>query len=642
MCGFVGFVAATNEIATHLGSSCLEQVSNPLTQRGPDAYGFAISGRIGLAHRRLSVIDLSDAGAQPMASRTGRYLIAFNGEIYNYLELRSELSGSWTGHSDTEVVLEAIEIWGIEKALKKMSGMFSLALWDSLEESLVLAQDRIGEKPLCYGWAGESFIFGSTFHALRKFEHFDSSISLDVLALYFRQLYIPPPFSIYSAYRTMKPGCYLRLDKDCLSKPGTLPQPVPYWSLLDVAISGKQNPFRGTYEDAVSDLDAILGSAVKQQMVSDVPLGAFLSGGIDSSTIVALMQQHSNQPVKTYTIGFEDKAYDESRFADKVAEHLGVDHKTIVMHPSDASEIIPKLPALYDQPFGDSSQIPTYFVSKFAREEVTVALTGDGGDELFAGYNRHVKMLQIDEKWGSKPRLMKSVLGKGIQVTPSWSYEWFLRKFKPGILSDQVKKFGLLMNLDGMESMYLALTEAWETNTGIVRNHLPPDCIATKDSEWPKELSPFEQVLWAETMVSLPGDMLVKVDRASMGVSLETRVPFLNPKVIEFAWSLPKEYKVSNGKGKRVLRSVLDKHVPTALTDRRKAGFGVPVDEWMKGPLRDWCETLLSEKMLDSFGYLNTKVIRQMWNEHVSGKMKHTGRLWGVLMFISWHLDQIH
>ena len=640
MCGIAGFF---NRDHRSKGEELVATVSRMISQiahRGPDSNGVWSDEAVGIAigHCRLAILDLTPAGYQPMVSADGRYVITYNGEIYNYRSIHNELTAIghvFKGTSDTEVILGAFVQWGIEASLKKFVGMFAFSLWDRKDRVLFLVRDRIGEKPLYYGWAGRSFLFGSELKSFRVHPSWYGEVDRDALTLYFRYNYLPAPYSIYKGIRKLTPGTILRLGIDDLMN-GDLMATKPYWSLYEVAEAGAAEPFRGTKEEAVEQLDVLLSSAVSGQMVGDVPLGAFLSGGIDSSTIVALMQAQSNRPVKTFTVGFDDIAYNEAGYAKAVARHLGTDHTEHYVTSREALDVIPRLPELYDEPFADSSQIPTYLVSKVARRQVTVSLSGDGGDEVFCGYNRHVVLGSIWKKIERVPKPIRSGLAEMLAKIPaSWS-EIILRRNKTGILSDQVQKLSAILKLDDPEQMYLHLLCFWDDPTSLVLNSSEPSTILTTREMWPRLANYMERLLYLESITSLPDDMLVKLDRASMGVSLESRVPFLDHRVLEFSWKLPFSLKMRDGIGKWVLRQVLYRYVPKSLIERPKKGFSVPIDVWLKGPLRDWAEGYLNENRIKSEGYLNASLVSRRWDEHMNGKRKWQQHLWGVLMFQTW------
>ena len=636
MCGLTGFlargpVAGMAEIASSM--------ADRLLHRGPDDGGAWCDEEAGiaLAHRRLSILDLSPAGHQPMVSASGRWVIAYNGELYNHVQLRREMESAgrapaWRGHSDTETLLACIEAWGVERALRRGSGMFALALWDRGRRELWLARDRFGEKPLYYGWQGETFLFGSELKALRAHPAFAAGVDRGALALLLRNNCIPAPHSIHSGIRKLPPGTWLRLAPG-----GRDAEPVQYWSLAEVAERGMANPFAGDENEAVDELERRLGAAVRAQMLSDAPLGALLSGGIDSSTIVALMQVQGDAPVRTFTIGFGEQAYDEAAHARGVARHLGTQHTEARLDAEDALALIPALPLMYDEPFADSSQLPAHLVMRIARRAVAVALSGDGGDELFGGYNRY---RFLPNAWRILGRLPNSVRQPALAVA----------KRMPAALGrvvGAVQVEGKLAKLGrafdgaprGIDDLYVATVGEWRNPERlVVEGSIPANTLDARDS-WPRLRDPVARMMALDAMTYLPDDLLAKVDRAAMAVSLEARAPFLDPAVTEFAWSLPMSMKIRDGKGKWIVRRLLDRHVPRSLIDRPKMGFGVPLDHWLRGPLREWAAELLCQTRLRREGYLQPSPIREAWNRHLAGdSLGH--RLWSVLMFQAWLEEQ--
>ena len=621
----------------------LGRMGEAIVHRGPDDNGIWVDANagIGLSHRRLSILDLSPAGHQPMVSDSGRYVIAFNGEIYNHLDLRWQLGDRvWRGHSDTETLLAGFELWGVEQTLQRAVGMFAIALWDCNTRTLILARDRMGEKPLYYGWQGEVFLFGSELKALKQHPAFGGEVDRESLALYMCYCYIPMPRSIYRGIHKLAPGTLLRVrvsDRE-------LPEPVPFWSLAEVAKHGQRKSFQGSDAEAVTALEVKLLEAVKLQQIADVPLGAFLSGGVDSSVIVALMQAQSNRPVRTFTIGFQEAGYNEAEHAKAVARHLGTDHAELYVTPTQAQAVIPRLAALYDEPFADSSQIPTYLVSQMAREQVTVSLSGDAGDELFGGYNRYA--------WGAKilqfPRPLRALLAGGLLVLSPSAWNHLHRALAPllpksmrfAFPGDKAHKLAGILVAADQATIYRGLVAAWPSPAiavlGVSESSTLPDV--------PSDLagvSEFEhRMMYLDAMSYLPDDILVKVDRAAMGVSLETRVPFLDHRVVEFAWQLPLSLKIRKGQGKWILRQVLYKYVPKKLIERPKMGFGVPIDAWLRGPLRDWAEDLLSESRLRQEGFFNAVLVREKWAEHLTGTRNWQQQIWCVLMFQAWLNEQ--
>lgn len=649
MCGFAGVLSLQS--GDH-GDEIISRMNEAIAHRGPDDAGIWSDREAGisLGHRRLSIIDLSPAGHQPMHSAGGRYVIAYNGEIYNHNDLRQELENSgnapdWRGHSDTETLLAYIEVWGIEKTLQKSIGMFTLALWDRKKSALFLARDRLGEKPLYYGWQGNTLLFASELKALKAHPAFSTEIDRDALALLMRHNYIPAPYSIYKGIKKLKAGTILRLDrKDSLSRAGSLPEPEPYWNLSEIVGLSVKNPFTGNDSEAVEMLDSLLLDAVGQQMTADVPLGAFLSGGIDSSSIVALMQAQSKQPVKTFTIGFDEKGYNEAVHAKAVARHLGTEHTELYISPDDALNVIPRLPSLYCEPFSDSSQIPTFLVSQMTREHVSVSLSGDAGDELFGGYNRYFWANRIWNKLKMFPTPIRKAMAQGLRYMSAERWDSMYNAIE-GLLpasaritnpGDKTHKLAEILTAGSAEAIYHRLVSHWKQPEEIVINASEPSTILTDRTDWP-DFSDFNHLMmYLDTMSYLPDDILTKVDRAAMGVSLETRVPFLDHRVVEFAWKLPLHMKIRDGQGKWILRQVLERYVPRELTERPKMGFGVPIDSWLRGPLREWAEELLDETRLRNEGYFNPAPIRQKWQEHLSGQRNWQYHLWDVLMFQAW------
>jgi asparagine synthase (glutamine-hydrolysing) len=649
MCGLTGFWQP-RKFTAEAAKAVAEKMAGRVAHRGPDDAGVWVDESVGiaLAHRRLSILDLSTAGHQPMQSACGRFVLAFNGEIYNHLAMRRELEGldcsgllaltKWRGYSDTETLLAGFAAWGIQATLKKTVGMFAIALWDKVERRLSLARDRMGEKPLFYGWVHGAFVFGSELKALRAYPGFDNPVSRDALALYLQHCAVPAPYSIYQDIFKLEPGCVLSLSSSDLA--GKMVQIQPYWRFTDAVRKGLASPIQSETE-AVAALDAALREAVALQVVADVPLGAFLSGGVDSSTIVALMQAQSSRTVQTFTVGFDDAGFDESTNALAVARHLGTKHHALRVTAADAQRVIPLLPAMYDEPFADSSQIPTHLVSKAARQHVTVALSGDAGDELFGGYNRYLWGQRLWRRLGWIPPGLRQGLGTGIQQVPVAAWDAMGRAL-PGAhgiarLGDKAHKLAQrFKTIQSLDDLYRSLVTGWPRDADLVRG---ASRLSTKldDTSLVAGVSEAEHrmMLW-DTLTYLPDDILTKVDRAAMSVSLETRVPFLDHRVLELAWRLPLHMKIRGGEGKWALRQVLYKYVPRYLIERPKAGFGIPVGQWLRGPLRDWAEALLDEVRLEREGYFYPAPIRRKWAEHLSGQFDHTESLWAVLMFQAW------
>jgi asparagine synthase (glutamine-hydrolysing) len=679
MCGFAGFLTPNTNTPDALEAVATD-MAQAIAHRGPDDAGAWADAKDGIAlgHRRLSIVDLSAAGHQPMRSASQRYVMAFNGEIYNHMDLRCALeaqgwSAPWRGHSDTETLLAGCEAWGLEETLKLTVGMFAISLWDTQNRTLQLARDRFGEKPLYYGWTGagknSAFIFGSELKALRAYPGFDNPVSREALAQYMRFTYVPAPHSIYQDVFKLEPGCLMiinwPLSDHPLSAPAQALRPPAkqgrvtlqrWWALAGTVQAGVNQQYNDETE-AVSALECALQEAVRVQSLADVPLGAFLSGGIDSSTIVALMQQQASQPVKTFTVGFEEAGFDESPYARAVAQHLGTDHTEFFVSAAGAQAVIPQLPQIYDEPFADSSQIPTHLVCKAARQLVTVALSGDAGDELFGGYNRYFWGPRIWNRLAWLPYPARQALGAVINAVPIAGWDALSHPVNAllpggkGIARAGDKAHKLAARLGGvrnMDDLYRSLVSEWQDPAQIVKGVpgfnkgvvLEPSSLL--DDPWPTRGVEQSQLrmMYRDSTTYLPDDILCKVDRAAMATSLETRVPFLDHRVAELAWQLPLNMKIRGNEGKWALRQVLYKHVPRELIDRPKAGFGIPVGQWLRGPLRDWAESLLSENRLQTEGYFHPSPIREKWAEHLSGRRDHTPGLWTVLMFQAW-LDQV-
>ena len=648
MCGFVGFLSTGQWSRAETAPVLLEHMANAIVHRGPDSAGYWHSEPgIALGHRRLSILDLSPAGAQPMQSACGRYVIAFNGEIYNHLNLRRELESTfhtvdWRGHSDTETLLAGFRAWGVRATLERCVGMFAFAVWDNKERLLTLARDRMGEKPLYYGWQGIGqdgcFLFGSDLAALKAHPAFGASINRDALALYMRHNCVPAPHSIYQSIYKLLPGHLLTVS---LSQRD--PRLEQYWSLPQVAERSMASQFAGSDAEAVNELEAILKDAIAKQMLADVPLGAFLSGGVDSSTVVALMQAQSSRPVKTFSIGFNEEGYNEALHAKAVAQHLGTDHAELYVTSQQALNVIPKLPGLYSEPFSDSSQIPTYLVSQLARQQVTVSLSGDAGDELFGGYNRYVLTRNLWGKLSRLPHPLRAAAAAGIHAMSPSTWNTLLKPIQPLLpaslrmanVGDKLHKGAAALNAESVDELYLNLVTHWEPDGLVLGAHEPLTHLRGKTLPL-AGLDAVQRMMALDAITYLTDDILVKVDRAAMGVSLETRVPFLDHRVVEFAWRIPQHMKLRNGVGKWILRQVLHRHVPVELIERPKMGFGIPIDSWLRGPLRDWAENLLNEERLRQEGYFSPEPIRRKWREHLSGKRNWQHHLWDVLMFQAW------
>lgn len=642
MCGITGYLGFTSNNQKEI----LDRMSQTLHSRGPDDFGswYDVTNSIALGHRRLSIVDLSAAGHQPMSSPRGRYQLVYNGEIYNHVELRQQINSSgqifnWNGHSDTETLLAGFEIWGVKETLEKCVGMFAIAVWDTKLRTLTLARDRIGEKPLYYGWQGEgekaAFLFASELKAFKKHPSFENVIDRGSLSLYLRHNYVPAPYSIYKGISKLEPGTLLTVSLE-----SRRPIYTTYWSGDLVAEAGKANPYQGSPSEAVGDLENLLNGSIKSQMMGDVPVGAFLSGGIDSSLIVSLMQSQSTRPVKTFTIGFNEAEFNEAEYAKAVAKHLKTDHTELYVSPEEALNVIPKLPTIYDEPFSDSSQIPTHLVSMLAKQSVTVSLSGDAGDELFCGYNRYNLTSKIWNRIAAFPKPIRKTAAVGLSSlsTESWDR---IGKFLPksnlsSNFGDKMHKAANVLASESTNALYLGLLSHWHDPASIVKNGFEPPTKLTAKSPALVGLNDIERMMALDMLNYLPDDILVKVDRAAMAVSLETRVPFLDHRVVEFAWKLPLSIKYANNQTKWPLREILYKYVPKSLIERPKMGFGVPLSDWLRGPLRDWAEALLNEKRLEDEGYFYPKPIRKKWQEHLSGQRNWSYHLWDILMFQSW------
>ncbi|MBL8476024.1 MAG: asparagine synthase (glutamine-hydrolyzing) [Methyloversatilis sp.] len=644
MCAIAGLWSPRADPA----DAVLQAMAATMLHRGPDDGGTWIdSGTgLGLAHRRLAIVDLSPAGHQPMQSRCGRYVIAFNGEIYNHAALRDALDAQrggatpWRGHSDTETLLEAFAEWGFEATLQRCVGMFALALWDRQARVLQLARDRLGEKPLYYGRAGNGdLVFASELKAFAALPGWSPEIDRQAVSLFMRYACVPAPWSIYRGIRKLEPGATVRYD-------AADAEPVMgrYWHALSAIEAARAQPFSGSLQDAADTLEQLLGDTMRLQSMADVPLGAFLSGGIDSSTVVALMQKLGGAPVRTFSIGFNEEGYDEAQHAAAVARHLGTQHTEQYVTADEARAVIPLLPQLYDEPFGDSSQIPTYLVSKLARGHVTVSLSGDGGDELFGGYNRYFIAQALWRRLSGLPTPVRAQAATMIRLLRPVTWSKLLKPFM-GLLparynyanpGDKLHKLAEVLALVEPRALYDRLVRFWEWD--ICPGVEPPDAMAA-DAGWDRFGGNdrfVDAMMYADTVSYLPDDILVKVDRASMAVSLESRVPMLDHRILEFAWRLPDSARASGGVGKRVLREVLARHVPTALTDRPKMGFGIPIGEWLRGPLRAWADALLDPQRLRADGYLAADLVRARWEEHLSGRRNWEYSIWNALMFQSW------
>ncbi|MGZ2411033.1 asparagine synthase (glutamine-hydrolyzing) [Sphingomonas sp. F9_3S_D5_B_2] len=655
MCGIAGILASGT-----VTEQSVNRMTRPLLHRGPDDGGcwIDIEAGIGLGHRRLAIVDLTAAGHQPMHSTDGRYVLTYNGEIYNHQDIRTELEaagavpeGGWRGHSDTEVLLQAVVTWGLRAALERSVGMFALALWDRRERTLSLARDRFGEKPLYYGWAGKDLLFGSELKALTSHPKFDARIDRRAVGLFAARTYIPAPFSIYERTFKLQPGWILTLSRNAAARPLSAPPQdgvtadglslERYWSYGDVMLGGLDDPIEDETA-AVDELERTLAAAIKGQSMADVPVGAFLSGGIDSSTVVGLYQKYSSIPVRTFSIGFEQAGFNEAEDAKRVAAHLGTVHQERYVTVAETRDVIPLLPTMYDEPFADSSQIPTYLVSRFAREQVTVALTGDGGDELFAGYNRHFAAPKMWEQLQRVPRPLRSATGSPLSRVPSqvWSGLSGLLpgRRQPHFGGKMQKAFRVAASAHSFDDVYCSFLDEWSFEPSPVIGASRGD--NRFDLDLGRPVPDAVRMMYCDAVTYLPDDILAKVDRASMAVSLETRVPFLDHRVAELAARIPLSLKVRDGKGKHLVRQLLYGLVPRNLVERPKAGFGIPVGEWIKGPLRPWAEDLLSPAALKADGLLDAQVVRRRWADHLAGRRDSTPALWAVLMLQAWMREQ--
>jgi asparagine synthase (glutamine-hydrolysing) len=642
MCGLTGFVASSASTADEL-SGTLRPMCEAIAHRGPDDSGEWIDPELGVAlgFRRLAIIDVSPAGHQPMVSASGRYVVTFNGEIYNFEALRTELHEAglapvFRGHSDTEVMLAAFEAWGVEESVPRFNGMFAIALWDRKLRRLYLMRDRMGVKPLYYGVAGRTFLYGSELKALRRHPDFDGTIDRGALGLYFRFLYVPAPYSIYEGIRKLMPGTILTFD------PATREmETTTYWSVADAAARGMEHRFQGSEEDASREAEALLRDAVRIRMIADVPLGTFLSGGIDSSLVTALMQAESSTPVRTFTIGFTETDYNEAPYAAAIARHLGTDHTELYMTPDDVVNVIPKLTAMYDEPFADSSQIPTHLVAMLARRHVTVSLSGDGGDELFGGYTRYFIGQRLFRRLAALPAWTRPAIGRALASLSPRGWDRLLSLGRPLLPSSlrqanpghRIHKVARVIAANDLDAMYFELVSHW---SNLVLQAVDAEAPVTSQAARLQIKDPVERMMYFDQISYLPDDILTKVDRASMAVSLESREPLLDYRLVEFAWTLPLSMKVQNGVGKRVLRSVLDRYVPKELIDRPKMGFGIPLESLLRGRLRDWAESLLDPSTMRAQGFLDTAMVQARWKDHLDGKDQWKFYLWGVLMFQAW------
>jgi len=646
MCGIVGYLSR-DDLSKDSCINSLHRMVSSINHRGPDDRGIWTNHDqhklLGLGHCRLSILDTSAAGHQPMMSSSKRYVITFNGEIYNHLEIRSLInkiqniplsiaSSSWKGYSDTETLLAAFETWGVVETFQKIVGMFALAVWDLEKQSLYLARDRMGEKPLYYGGDSKNFFFGSELKALKANPYFKKEIDRDKLALFLRYNYIPTPYSIYKGVFKLPPGSYVEVNYKSNFSDIKIKK---FWSLQKIAEDGQSSLLAISDFEAANLLEEKLKTSVSEQMIADVPVGSFLSGGVDSSLIVSLMQSLRSAPIKTFTVGFDNDFYNEAKFAKKIASYLGTDHSEVYISSVDLLKIVPNLYKIYDEPFADSSQIPTFLISQIACQTVKVALAGDGGDEIFGGYNRYTIAMKLFNKYEWIPFEIKLNLIRLLNLIPNKLFNSFMNLIFH-IDDDKVRKIFDIILAPNQQIMYTNLISQWKNPDEVVLNSSEPITLPFSEKSWPKFNSFENTMMTLDSLTYLMDDILVKTDRAAMAVSLETREPYLDYRVVEFAWKLPLDQKIRDGTSKWILRQILAKYLPLKLIDRQKKGFSVPIADWLRGPLKKWAEELLNESRLQREGYFNAKLIREVWSNHISGRRNEQHRLWNILMFQSW------
>lgn len=641
MCGITGVLYAQPEMASELLSALVKRMSDKLIHRGPDDCGEWVDANagIGLGHRRLSILDLSPAGHQPMQSANKRYVIAFNGEIYNFKEIRKDLEKSgvhFRGYSDTEVLLENIALFGLDETLVRLNGMFAIALWDKEDSSLTLCRDRIGKKPLYYGRCNNVFLFGSELKSIKQHPSFEDEVDRSALAQFIQYGWLNGPATIYQNIKKLQPGSYIKITRSNMNEVVT---PVVYWSIKQVAENGVEKPYAGNYEQATNELDSLIKDAVNNRMIADVELGALLSGGIDSSLVVAIMQNSSSRKVKTFSIGFDEVTHNEAVHAKNIAEYLQTDHTELYVTPKECMEVIPSLSTMYDEPLGDVSQIPTYLVSKLAKEQVKVVLTGDGGDEFFAGYTRYFRCMEHWAKHQKIPLAIRPMLGQVMDVTAKalWGLAGDkiinaeIKDWKR--LGEKLEKRARRIGAKSPLALFVKMMARYKEIDSLVLNSGESNTFLDRSHEWPQFEKPILNMMLMDAYCYLPDDILVKVDRASMAASVEARAPLLDKNIIEFSWQLPFEMKVDEFGGKRILKNVLSRYIPKDLTDRKKMGFGAPVGQWLRGPLKDWAEDLLNPSKIKNQSYLDSVIVQNLWKQHQSGWRNHSDILWSILMF---------
>ena len=638
MCGFVGLLK--NRICDS-DIHYLREMSRSIKHRGPDSSGlWSDNTNIGISHQRLSIIDLTPSGYQPMISKSGRYVLAFNGEIYNHRFIKRELNSAfmnieWKGTSDTEILLTAIDKWGLYKSLNKITGMFAFSLWDKKEKLLYLARDRIGEKPIYYGWQKDTFLFGSDIQGIKSHPSFENKIDSNSLSLMLRFNYVPSPNSIYKNLKKLEPGSFLQVSivkRDIQKK--------NYWSAAKTANNNLSNLFSGSELEAIELLDINLSETVKNQMLSDAPIGGFLSGGIDSSIICSLMQKNSIEPINTFSIGFNEKTYDEAQYAKLISDYLGTNHHELYLSPQDAMKIIPELQMAYSEPFADVSQIPTMIISDLAKDYVKVALTGDGGDELFGGYNRYLITKRIWKKISMFGKPIRSfianfILSYGIRTIMKIEKLNFSEKYINNF-SAKISKGLEVLDSDDIFDLYINITSNSRNPSKVLLGNSSKEKLYGVEKLNLQNFSDVEKMMIMDIVNYLPDDILVKLDRATMHYSIEARAPFLDHNIFEFAWSLPLNFKLNNSENKVVLRRLLSKYLPNELIHKPKRGFSVPIGIWLRGPLKNWAEHQLNQKRLNDEGFFNPKVILNLWKEHLEERFNHEKLLWSILMFQSW------